>query len=298
MLAVLGAAAGEPVSVDALVDRVWGDRLPLTAAATLHSYLSRLRGRLKQVAGDDTRLERPSPRTYRLRIAPEAVDLTRFRQLRGQARQTVAGGAVERAVDQLREAEGRRTAPRQPGAMPSGPSRSTRSWGWRRKWSGCGGHSPSGSRAGRLPVHDGLGELCDCNQPGEHDNGQQVSRARCVPAARPRPPRRPGPDMTHARHPVDTIPFRLRQTGEAAWHGQPIGPQNTPVPGPAGHRGRRERGPQHTREAHAGGGIDPAGRRTARGRRQPRENATADPAWHARGDRGGRCRPARRRMRR
>ncbi|MET8180845.1 tetratricopeptide repeat protein [Streptomyces sp. NPDC005336] len=106
VLAVLGAAAGEPVSVDALVDRVWGDRLPPTAAATLHSYLSRLRGRLKQVAGDDTRLERPSPRTYRLRIAPEAVDLTRFRQLRGQARQTVAGGAVERAVDQLREAEG------------------------------------------------------------------------------------------------------------------------------------------------------------------------------------------------
>ncbi|MET8010229.1 tetratricopeptide repeat protein [Streptomyces sp. NPDC005266] len=107
VLAVLGAAAGEPVSVDALMDRVWGDRLPPpTAAATLHSYLSRLRGRLRRVADADTRLERPSPRTYRLRIAPEAVDLTRFRLLRDQARRTVTGGGVEWAVDQLREAEG------------------------------------------------------------------------------------------------------------------------------------------------------------------------------------------------
>lgn len=105
VLAVLGASAGEPVSVDTLMDRVWGDQPPPSAAGTMQTYLSRLRGRLKAVASAEMRLERISPRTYRLRIAPEAVDLLRFRRLRGQARVAAKGGDAERAVGLLREAE-------------------------------------------------------------------------------------------------------------------------------------------------------------------------------------------------
>ncbi|WP_107424950.1 AfsR/SARP family transcriptional regulator [Streptomyces antioxidans] len=105
VLAVLGAAEGEPVTMATLMDRVWGDRPPPSAAATLHSYLSRLRGRLKRASDGEAGLERPSPRSYRLRIAPEAVDLTRFRRLRGQARDTLAEGELERAIGRLREAE-------------------------------------------------------------------------------------------------------------------------------------------------------------------------------------------------
>ncbi|MEE1753689.1 AfsR/SARP family transcriptional regulator [Streptomyces sp. SP18CS02] len=96
VLAVLTHARGEPVTVDTLMDRVWDGDPPRTALDTLHSYLSRLRGRLRRAAGDLARVERPSPRLYQLRADPEDVDLTRFQRLRRDA-----GAAAERGERQL-----------------------------------------------------------------------------------------------------------------------------------------------------------------------------------------------------
>ncbi|GIG87077.1 AfsR/SARP family transcriptional regulator [Plantactinospora endophytica] len=85
VLVALLVEANELVSVDQLLDRVWGDRRPQRARETLYSYLSRLRQHLAP-AGDVTVLRRPAG--YRLTIEPETVDLHRFRGLVRQARST------------------------------------------------------------------------------------------------------------------------------------------------------------------------------------------------------------------
>ncbi|NBM16593.1 BTAD domain-containing putative transcriptional regulator [Streptomyces sp. GC420] len=106
VLAVLIHAREKPVSVDTLLDRVWDREPPPTAVDNLHTYLSRLRGRLRLAAGGEPAgVDRVSSRLYRLRIAPERVDLTRFQRLRADAAAAVGRGDPEMAIGLLREAE-------------------------------------------------------------------------------------------------------------------------------------------------------------------------------------------------
>jgi DNA-binding SARP family transcriptional activator len=51
VLLVLLVEANRTVSVDQLVDRVWGDRAPHRARETLYNYLSRLRHALARSPG-------------------------------------------------------------------------------------------------------------------------------------------------------------------------------------------------------------------------------------------------------
>ncbi|MEV7868720.1 tetratricopeptide repeat protein [Streptomyces sp. NPDC088124] len=106
VLAVLLHARGEPVTRDTLMDRVWDGELPPTAVGTLHSYLSRLRGRLRRASGDDrVRVHRPSPRLYQLQADPEDIDLLRFQRLRSDAVAAAARGDHQLAIGLLRTAE-------------------------------------------------------------------------------------------------------------------------------------------------------------------------------------------------
>lgn len=105
VLAVLVHARGEPVTVDVLMDRVWGDEMPRTAQDTLHSYLSRLRGRLRRAVGGMAQVERLSLGVYRLRVDPDHVDLLRFQQLRKDAGAAAERGETGPAIGLLREAE-------------------------------------------------------------------------------------------------------------------------------------------------------------------------------------------------
>ncbi|MBZ6199820.1 tetratricopeptide repeat protein [Streptomyces olivaceus] len=105
VLAVLLHARGEPVTVDTLMDRVWDGEPPPTAVDTLHTYLSRLRRRLRRAVGDDlAQVRRHSSRTYQLRADPGDIDLLRFNRLRSQA-VAAAGRDREVAVGLLRAAE-------------------------------------------------------------------------------------------------------------------------------------------------------------------------------------------------
>jgi DNA-binding SARP family transcriptional activator/tetratricopeptide (TPR) repeat protein len=84
--AVLAALLIEPgvhVSVDQLVDRVWGTTPPRSARQTLHSYVSRLRSMLDD--HDGPLLERRSS-GYVVDADESTVDLQRFRALVAQAR--------------------------------------------------------------------------------------------------------------------------------------------------------------------------------------------------------------------
>ena len=83
VLGVLLVEAGRPVTVDQLVDRVWGDDAPQRAAAALYSYLSRLRRAIAEAAGVGIAKQ---PGGYLLTVEPQVVDLHRFRRLIVQAR--------------------------------------------------------------------------------------------------------------------------------------------------------------------------------------------------------------------
>ena len=62
MLAVLLVADGRSVSVDALIDALWGDEPPASATGTLQSYVSRLRRRLGDRRDAGARRRRLPPR--------------------------------------------------------------------------------------------------------------------------------------------------------------------------------------------------------------------------------------------
>lgn len=102
-------AEGRAVPVDRLIDQAWDGDPPPSASETLHSYISRLRSRLRAAIGDQVSLDFSS-RTYSLRILSGSVDLMSFRHLCRQSRQAAERGDVEYAVTLLREAEALRRA--------------------------------------------------------------------------------------------------------------------------------------------------------------------------------------------
>jgi DNA-binding SARP family transcriptional activator len=100
VFAALAAEANGLVTVDCLVDRVWGEQCPPRAREALYSYISRLRQAL--AAARDVRLVRQSG-GYLLAVDPAAVDLLRFSRLVGDAR---AADDDERAAALFEQALG------------------------------------------------------------------------------------------------------------------------------------------------------------------------------------------------
>ena len=97
VLGVLLAEPGRPVTVDQLIDRVWGEDPPQRAAGALYSYLSRLR---RAVAGAaDVGIER-QPGGYVLTVDPQTVDLHRFRRLITLARSSESDQSATELIAQ------------------------------------------------------------------------------------------------------------------------------------------------------------------------------------------------------
>ena len=98
LLAVLLLDAGEPVSVDRLVDELWGESPPATARKSLQVRVAGLRRALR----DDVVLTRGD--AYVVRVEPHQLDLHRFEQLLSDASGAVSRGDPSAAVATLREA--------------------------------------------------------------------------------------------------------------------------------------------------------------------------------------------------
>ncbi len=94
VLAILLLHANAVVSSDRLVDELWGDTPPQTAAKSLQVHVSRLRKEL----GKDRLGTRPPG--YVLNLEAAELDLTRFEQLFGEARTA----DPETAAQKLRQA--------------------------------------------------------------------------------------------------------------------------------------------------------------------------------------------------
>ncbi|MGZ4358312.1 MAG: BTAD domain-containing putative transcriptional regulator [Gaiellaceae bacterium] len=94
VLAMLLLEAGRVVSTDRLIDAIWGEEPPASAAASLQNAISQLR----KLLGAEILVTRPPG--YLLRIEPDQLDLARCRRLLDEAR----GSSPARRSELLREA--------------------------------------------------------------------------------------------------------------------------------------------------------------------------------------------------
>jgi predicted ATPase/DNA-binding SARP family transcriptional activator len=99
LLAVMLVSVGQPVTIDALVNRVWDNEPPDHVRNTIYTYISRLRGVFRG------QMNNPLVRAgggYVLDVAPETMDAHRFQLLAKRARQPKTSDQTRR--DLLNEA--------------------------------------------------------------------------------------------------------------------------------------------------------------------------------------------------
>lgn len=98
VLAVLLLAAPQAVAVDDLIDRVWGEDLPVAARGSVRAHICRVR---KAVAASGVlEIDRVGV-GYRAVFNPDGLDLYQFRVLVGQARTASRTGDLESAYTGL-----------------------------------------------------------------------------------------------------------------------------------------------------------------------------------------------------
>src|ERR671911_308692 len=86
VLAILLLRRGEVVSVDRVVDELWGERPPDAAIKTVQVYVSRLRKAL----GDGVLVTRGGG--YALELNGDSLDADRFRRLADEGRKALDDG--------------------------------------------------------------------------------------------------------------------------------------------------------------------------------------------------------------
>jgi DNA-binding SARP family transcriptional activator len=105
VLALLLLHANQTLSRERLLDELWGERLPATAAKTLQVNISRLRKALAQAAPSDSDgLILTREQGYELSLDPERLDAHRFERLVAEGRSELAANRPQRARSLIEEA--------------------------------------------------------------------------------------------------------------------------------------------------------------------------------------------------
>jgi DNA-binding SARP family transcriptional activator/class 3 adenylate cyclase len=106
VLASLVLDANRVVSIDTLVENVWGANPPDRPAVALQGYVSSLRKVLEphRTSGTASKIIVTQKPGYVLRVSPEALDLLSFRRHLDEARAARSAGDLERAADRFRAA--------------------------------------------------------------------------------------------------------------------------------------------------------------------------------------------------
>jgi DNA-binding SARP family transcriptional activator len=106
VLTILLVERGRVVSVDGLIERLWGDEPPSSAVGSLQAYVSNLRRALEpdRSAGTKASVLVTQAPGYRLDVPDDAVDVVRYERLVADGEAALARGDVERAATALRSA--------------------------------------------------------------------------------------------------------------------------------------------------------------------------------------------------
>ncbi|MER7638420.1 BTAD domain-containing putative transcriptional regulator [Streptomyces sp. NPDC126522] len=125
LLALLLVRSGQPTSLSTIIDVLWGQTPPSSAANVVYRHAAAVRRLLETPSGADagedgtpaTRLARVSG-GYRLDASPSTLDLLRFRQLRGAAEDMGGTGALRDSVRLLTRALRLSRGPTASGILP------------------------------------------------------------------------------------------------------------------------------------------------------------------------------------
>ncbi len=101
LLTILALHPNEVVSIDRLVDELWGENPPATAVHTVQVFVSRLRNRLG--AAGERLVTRPPG--YVLSFGADEIDAGRCEELYERARAALSGGRAAEAAALLRDAQ-------------------------------------------------------------------------------------------------------------------------------------------------------------------------------------------------
>jgi DNA-binding winged helix-turn-helix (wHTH) protein len=105
LLALLVIHANETLSTERLIDELWGERPPATAAKTVQVHISRLRKALERsAAGGCPQMVVTREHGYVLGIDPESVDSHRFERLIIEGRRELVANHPGRAASLLEQA--------------------------------------------------------------------------------------------------------------------------------------------------------------------------------------------------
>jgi DNA-binding SARP family transcriptional activator len=104
LLALLVLHANEAMTTDRLVEELWGEEPPATAAKTVQVHVSRLRKALASRGGGGVVVTRE--RGYELALGPDDLDARRFERLAAEGREELRAGRPERAAARLERALG------------------------------------------------------------------------------------------------------------------------------------------------------------------------------------------------
>src|SRR6476646_5966860 len=96
LLALLILRRNEPVPTELLIEDLWGDKAPATAANTLQVYVSQLR----KIVHDRVSREGSA---YQLRVDPDELDAERFERLAEEGDAALRGRSFREAADLLTE---------------------------------------------------------------------------------------------------------------------------------------------------------------------------------------------------
>ena len=103
LLAILLLHAGEIVPIDRLIDLLWGERSPRTAAHSIQIYVSDLRRALESLGGGREVLATRAP-GYQLDTDPETIDARRFERLVEEGTRQLRDGDPGGGAEALRTA--------------------------------------------------------------------------------------------------------------------------------------------------------------------------------------------------
>jgi SARP family transcriptional regulator, regulator of embCAB operon len=109
MLALLAIRAGRLVPVTELIEELWGERIPRSAVATIHTYVLTLRRRIRMamppaIQDDVKTILRTRRKGYTLDIPPNNVDVIQYHALATAGAQALAAGDYESASSMLHAA--------------------------------------------------------------------------------------------------------------------------------------------------------------------------------------------------
>jgi DNA-binding SARP family transcriptional activator len=103
LLALLLLHGNEVVSADRLIDGLWGESPPPTAAKGLQVYVSQLRKELQNGADRDGDVLVTRANGYVLQVGPDDVDVQRFERAVSAGERALAAGEPDHAAQRLRQ---------------------------------------------------------------------------------------------------------------------------------------------------------------------------------------------------